>query len=144
MSKEDYCDCNECRLHRTRVIPVLDDKPTMQEFILSELRDLNGSLSQLRLEMGDLRRDVGHMEAHWRGARVNFNLIQERLEKIEQDCRYVEVEGLKTVPRDIAAVLEEMDRVAEASRRGNETFTGSIDGLPGVFTVTAPGWEGAE
>ena len=96
MSKEDYCDCNECRLHRTRVIPVLDDKPTTQEFILSELRDLNGSLGQLRLEMGDLRRDVGHMKAHWRGARVNFNLIQERLEKIEQDCRYVEVEGLKT------------------------------------------------
>ena len=108
----------------------MSDQPTTQELILQEVRDLTASQGEMRMGLN--------------ASAQKIRALEERVKKLEADCRYVEVEGLKTVPRDIAAVLEEMDRVAEASRRGNETFTGSIDGLPGVFTVTAPGWEGAE
>ena len=53
----------------------MNDNPT----ILQEVRDLTASQGELRIAL----------DAMWR-----------RLEKLERDCCYVEVEGLKTLPRD--------------------------------------------
>ena len=159
MSKEDYCDCNECRLHRTRVIPVLDDKPTTEAF-----KSVGGAY-KYRVRQGSrwdesMESFCSAKEAQaagealiesWEDAPDDQPTVEERLEKIwaecfppttqeliiqalrdiaavvdglqsrlgalgdemeklKEDCQYVEVEGLKTLPaRESEWLLEDDD-----------------------------------
>jgi len=53
--------------------------PTTQELIIQALRDIAAVVDGLQSRLGALG---------------------DEMEKLKEDCRYVEVEGLKTLPRD--------------------------------------------
>ena len=57
----------------------MSNQPTTQELILQEVRDLTASVGEIREGLSALWREV---------------------EKLKEDCRYIEVEGLKALPRD--------------------------------------------
>ena len=62
----------------------MSHKPTTQDLILLEVRDLTASQGEIRLGLNALAE--------------KFRALEKRVEKLEADCCYVEAEGLKTIP----------------------------------------------
>ena len=64
----------------------MSDKPTTQDLILLEVRDLTASQNEMRLGLNAMAE--------------KFRALEKRVKKLEADCRYVEVEGPKTIPAE--------------------------------------------
>jgi len=121
----------------------MSNQPTTQELILQEVRDLTASVGEIRLGLNALAE--------------KFRALEKRVEKLEADCCYVEVEGLKTIPArdrewldgeftmtppiDLRNRWQDGDNVT-ISYNGKEMY-GIVDIEPGTSRITvSPSEEG--
>ena len=74
----------------------MSDQLTTQELILQEVRDLTASQGEMRMGLN--------------ASAQKIRALEERVKKLEADCRYVEVEGLKTVPAKFVVPCQVCDQ----------------------------------